>query len=115
MTDNEIWEKYSFLRNHIKKNVEWMLRHYLQSPEFQRLANKKSKDNRRMYADKIINATNGNGKRFGDIPLEALQPPYIKKYLMTVTGNETRKKHHSLLNVAWDVCINDFTDIPDNQ
>lgn len=115
LSDNEVWEAYSKVTKRETRTVAWMLRHYLQSPEFHKLSSKKSKDNRVMYADKIIEATNEQNKTFGDIPLTSLQPPHIKKYLMSVGGNETRKKHHSLLNVAWDVCINDFTNMPDNQ
>ena len=63
----------------------------------------------------ICNAKNSNGKCFGDILVNDLTPPLIKKYLMTIASESSRKKRHNLITMAWNACINDAPGMPENQ
>ncbi|OQX38087.1 MAG: hypothetical protein B0D91_05185 [Oceanospirillales bacterium LUC14_002_19_P2] len=115
MTENELWNAYFKLKKKEIRTVRWMFSVYLESDLFDRISHPEDRRKRKNMVVDICNTENSRGKRFGDILVNDLTPPLIKKYLMSIPSESSRKKRHNLITMAWNACINDEPGMPENQ
>lgn len=103
-TLTEIWSAYDKVKNGVTvRTLEWLFTEYLRSPRFLSLKPRTQKDYQGYRAHIISQKTKSN-RAFGDVSLEAITTPVLRRYMDRAKekrGPVSANRHYAFMQAAF--------------
>lgn len=110
---SQVWKAYEIATGETTDTLKWLLKKYLQSPQFSELSAKTQRDYE-AYADKIKTKKLADGSLFGDVQLSRITEKVIRNYLDNYPAKVSANRHVQFLKAAYNWGIQRYDEVTHN-